>query len=715
MSSFLKNKIDEIINKRQPLVMQIERVETQLTELNSYLQEIDCYRNLDEQLKNERLQALNIDHLTQAISVIQHDMQQLKIRFTRNTLNLGVVGRARQGKSRLLRSITGLNQAEIPDGNSTHCTGVRSTIRHIPNITPYAEAYFYSEDEFLQQIIKPYFTELVLGKAPTTLEQLASIKLPTLAKAGAEANAKFEHLKKYITHLDKYRNFLHEPSPKRIMREQIPEFVAQHNINDSSQPYFNYLAVKDVHIFCSFPNADVAQIAVIDMPGLGDTGIGDEDRLIATLGQDIDIVLFARMPKSTGDYWADVDIKLYDTAFKALPDIPLEKWSFQIINQLEDYSNKKQCEDLLRTMTDKHIHVVDTIITNCADTQDAYDKVLMPILEYMSTHITILDERFTLAKQIKLEQLRQDVLHFFAQIGEELNINSQPNDHEHKIFRPKFDHFWILLTSAVSKLTTELNEKSKRGKDENFEESLKEAINQAKLNTGIPNLSDIEFFIINKGSAANAFPDLLNTVRTTLTSHLQSLDTCLVATVEDAKNQVVQSLRDAGLAPLSNKTDIGFLHHMVKLTCDNEGYRTLHESFSNLANFNLLYRGFAQHRIHHHLDFLSADNDIAKDYKPTPEGVEEKLKLLHRMTLEPIEQSLSELLWEPSTAIFAVVEEFQGRILRADKVKSYEWENLLMDHCAEIWATDSDFVWHKLLNQISNACQIDRLSLTVHA
>ena len=50
------------------------------------------------------------------------------------------------------------------------------------------------------------------------------------------------------------------------------------------------------------------------MPGLGDTGIGDEDRLVRTLGQEIDFILFVRMPKITGDYWADVDVQLYDVA-----------------------------------------------------------------------------------------------------------------------------------------------------------------------------------------------------------------------------------------------------------------------------------------------------------------------------------------------------------------------------------------------------------------
>ncbi|MEM7592066.1 MAG: hypothetical protein AAF383_11215 [Cyanobacteria bacterium P01_A01_bin.83] len=39
-----------------------------------------------------------------------------------------VVANARQGKSRLLRSLTGLSEDVIPDGEHGHCTSVASTI-----------------------------------------------------------------------------------------------------------------------------------------------------------------------------------------------------------------------------------------------------------------------------------------------------------------------------------------------------------------------------------------------------------------------------------------------------------------------------------------------------------------------------------------------------------------------------------------------------------
>jgi hypothetical protein len=69
----------------------------------------------------------------------------LKNRFSRDTLNIGVIGRARQGKSRLLQSLTGLSAAEIPDGDRQHCTGVRSTIHHSNSVDTYGEVWFHTE------------------------------------------------------------------------------------------------------------------------------------------------------------------------------------------------------------------------------------------------------------------------------------------------------------------------------------------------------------------------------------------------------------------------------------------------------------------------------------------------------------------------------------------------------------------------------------------
>jgi hypothetical protein len=154
----------------------------------------------------------------------------------------------------------------------------------------------------LNEIVSPYYEKLQLGSRPFTLEEFARNPLPELPKqfAGqAEPGAMYEHLRKYHVNFDKYKHLLREASPQRISKQQIREYVAQ-DTPDGQRIYFNYLAVQEAKIVCGFPNTDVGQIALIDMPGLGDTGLGDAERLMSILGQDVDIVLFVRMPRPPG-------------------------------------------------------------------------------------------------------------------------------------------------------------------------------------------------------------------------------------------------------------------------------------------------------------------------------------------------------------------------------------------------------------------------------
>ena len=276
------DQIAGIIEKRQPLATKVEEVENNLQALSSALHGLDEHRSqllsqADDVETRGRLQEVNLLTIQSEINTELAALSKLKTRFLRKTLNIGVIGRAGQGKSRLLQSLSGLSTDEIPSGDRSHCTGVRSTIHHNPGVEAYGEVCFYSERSFLNEIISPYYEKLQLSSRPFTLEEFARNPLPKLPNqfAGqAESGAMYEHLRKYHENFDKYKHLLKEPSPQRISKQQIREYVAQ-DTSDGQRIYFNYLAVQEAKIVCSFPNTDVGQIALIDMPGLGDTGLGD--------------------------------------------------------------------------------------------------------------------------------------------------------------------------------------------------------------------------------------------------------------------------------------------------------------------------------------------------------------------------------------------------------------------------------------------------------
>lgn len=274
-------QIERIIEKRQPLAKRIQIAEDNLIAVSNLLKQVEEKRNILTSKVNDPTQVNKLDEINYVTSVIGqinlelNALKKLKSRFSRPTLNIGVVGRARQGKSRLLQSLTGLSKAEIPDGDDQHCTGVRSNIYHKPGIETYAEIYFHSESSFLNEAIAPYYQQLNLGKVPQSIELFAESTLPELdTEKTALDRAKYEHLKKYHQHIQEYRQFFHQ-NTLRISKEQIRQYVAQDTIEGDR--IYCYLAVKKVDIYCSFPNQDIGQIALVDMPGLGDTGVGDAE------------------------------------------------------------------------------------------------------------------------------------------------------------------------------------------------------------------------------------------------------------------------------------------------------------------------------------------------------------------------------------------------------------------------------------------------------
>jgi hypothetical protein len=81
----------------------------------------------------EMLASLEVQlrELSERVAREQAELDRVLARLRRPALNIGIVGRARQGKSRFLQSLTGLTAREIPDGSGQFCTGVPSMILHM--------------------------------------------------------------------------------------------------------------------------------------------------------------------------------------------------------------------------------------------------------------------------------------------------------------------------------------------------------------------------------------------------------------------------------------------------------------------------------------------------------------------------------------------------------------------------------------------------------
>ncbi|NEO02601.1 MAG: hypothetical protein F6K50_46840, partial [Moorea sp. SIO3I7] len=171
----IASRLTEILDKRKPFIERLTSVENHLKTLYSTLLELEKHRQKLIKLPDNaeiagNLQQINFPGLLKRLEFQTNKLAQLHKRFDRGTLNIGVVGLMGQGKSTLLKSLSGLSDDEIPAREGGACTAVRSTVYH-QNQPTYARVTFHDEDSFLKEVIGSYYEELGLAPKPKSLDE----------------------------------------------------------------------------------------------------------------------------------------------------------------------------------------------------------------------------------------------------------------------------------------------------------------------------------------------------------------------------------------------------------------------------------------------------------------------------------------------------------------------------------------------------------------
>lgn len=392
--------IQKILDDRKPItektvqtIGQLQSLDKKLTELNGYLPKIraKCPEKLTP-LEND------LSDCKSQLRDCWADLEQLRARFSRSTFNIGIVGNARQGKSTFLQKLTGLTNDEIPAASSVaHCTGAPSIIVNDTDI--FAEVEFYNAEEFLQNIIRPFYDELRLENPPGSLVEFRP--LPERKFEATQQNL-YDSLKKRQEGISAYKDLLGQDK-KRIDRNDFREYIAQQDI--TGKPLFKWIAVKMVTIHCPFRVPDVGKVAVCDTPGLGDFVCGAEENLIRNIAENLDAVTMLKMkPKVAGV--DPKDTNLYGLLPKAINIFAPSEWSYFIVNRT-DTDTDEQINEFLSDIQNKHIKVRRTIALNALKQDEVlsgFDQILNDITENQRR----LDERLYKARYESAEQtLRQ--------------------------------------------------------------------------------------------------------------------------------------------------------------------------------------------------------------------------------------------------------------------------------------------------------------------
>ena len=286
-------------------------------------------------------------------------------RLRRDSINIGVAGLSGQGKSQILRMLTGLGNSQIPTGGGSACTAVQSIVHN--SREQKAVVHFLTPAGLLEKKVYPSFAEkgsspfaLGIGSRPVTLDQFLGMDLIALvpeseqdaARNQADENwDKVKDLQKALRNDAELVRLLGS-APREIPFSEVREWL----VKDNGETKHN--VVEYVEMWTPFDAGLPDGLTVLDIPGLGDPTPGIEEDMRNNLKYNTDIVFFLRKAERDGsrDFWRTIDHSAFDMIKEIYPNqadgIKPSDWVQLILNQdkRQEHWNEVNTEKLRKTV-----------------------------------------------------------------------------------------------------------------------------------------------------------------------------------------------------------------------------------------------------------------------------------------------------------------------------------------------------------------------------
>lgn len=699
----IKVVISNVLEKRHKKVDPLKKLEKEFKEiencfgkLNRLSSEIkQDFEDISEEIESKSsILEDQIRNHENELQNIRNKIKNLIKRFNRKTINIGVAGRARQGKSTLLQSITNLSDTVIPTSDKQPCTGAKSNIFHKEGAY-YAEIEFYSEKEFLQQIIYPYFRQLKVPK-PISLEDFQVKGLPEFNLIQSEEKninqAFYENLKAIHHGLPEYRNLF--STKKQIKIDEVVEYVTQ---KDGRTKFF---AVKSANIYTEFPNHDVAGLCLVDLPGL-EAAQDHEKQLAKSLEHETDAMILIKLPSSQGDFYSKDDYKVIDLVHNSATEITPSDWLFLILNELQDHSNSTQVKMLIDAPPNSYDKL--TILSGkCSDPSDVNVNIFSVILEHLEDRLERMDGQ-------RIDALREKVKSFSEEITSDL-INARKhfntNDSDSVIrqeFNKMFKKFMIDLKSKLDIFLDEVKDSANQEEYKNqFLKKIEEICDSAEERESfVPPVEVLKHLYHDKGAWPGVVQEQLHYIRSHLTKHLSLLDSSLEDMIEKIFDELINIVIPNPLKDLVDQYPEKSARNRMKKfgqEFNEQDYPNIYSAFQYISNFSFSYHSHFHYRVREEMRSLDpsestefVNENIPQNAKVDDAGdIERALQSLFLQAIYRIRTKLTEEMQaDPSKAFFALVEEIRDRLTRSENVEN-EWDDFIYRIRGNIWPNTFD-------------------------
>lgn len=724
----LRRRLDDILEERKLRASDLEAHEQRWTALRGSLEQLsgaldDLARHPNGPEGAAQLARRTGELPSKIDSDVETRLGRVRRRFMRSTINIGVAGRSRVGKSTLLQRLSGLNDDQIPTGESLEVTAVRSRIFHSTTASE-AIITFHDWGSFRTLVLTPYCERLGWRPAPATPEELRSAVLPEISEGDpnsatlAKLRLKVEEMQRS---LDSYLHLL-TGDTRNVPLTQLRALVAFPEGEDQTKerrggPPANraYLAVREAVIYCAFPGVDVQRLGLIDLPGTGGINAAGEGRHVAGLKDEVDFIVNLCRPERYS-HWGTEDAVTLDLVKESRCGADSQDFCHILINkgratarQMDDFEEDARSSVGGGASRDYTIRRCDAI-----SPESVRDDVLAPTLHHLAERLPGMDRAaMTYAMEGTGSTARQ-IQSVLLEVGNLLDSLPPAASSGLRVYQLA-QELHQELGSDFYDLTEGMKEGARKGDTAEFEAEVHacEERCEAFLTDGLGRgrelwLNQVVKRLKTSKSTQSVAVKELNHVRIEFSRMFMGLDSLLQARIDRLQEQVVQLL--APRLALSGESSTDMLRQFRSLA-DEAGTSGFVAVIDELLDLSVSYRSHLHPQVREAMVLLEPESTErdgatkAERIEPVSfdeDGAEDLLIQINNIGTKVIGDCTRELFQRarlPDQAIYAAAEQFADGLLRAGPSEE-DFHALALEHRDRIWpdefaSIDSQHRLHK--------------------
>jgi hypothetical protein len=639
-------------------------------------------------------------------------LRVLEARCARDTINLGVSGQARVGKSTLLQSVSGLSDDQIPTGRALPVTAVRSRIFHHPELRR-ATLRLHSFDSFVSDVVAPYHAELDVAGLPATPEQFRRWPYPSPIAAPADRPSYLAMLNRLRAMQASFPTYADDLTggERVVPLAQLREWVAYptHAQEQGPGPVARrYLAVRDVRIECPFPHAAVERLGIVDLPGLGEFAARADQHHVGGLQHEVDTVLMVKRPVEGMAYWGDADARALDLVDSARGFAAQRDFVFLVLNT---GATEPALVDALRDHVRAQVNSGDAdrffrvLEADAADPADVAARVLGPVLEHLAQRMPAMDADTLAGTRAEVAATAQRIGVLLADLGRALASVAQSSGSVAEDLDTRARRLRQDLSGALVGLVAALRAQARAvGEDEDYTAAVEHAhaATRAWITDGLGvgaqawREEALRSMTVDRGSSRFA-GDELNRVRVEISGCFEEIDVYFTARVRALWDDVAAILRAHTGTLLGELTGEAALRRFAALLAEaSEPCPRLQKAVEQLLTVRLDYRSQLHPRVRAELDGLALQerdpvtgeqrNRVVVEVSPDGAAA------LHTFVVQMAEQAAyltkkALLLREgvtPALVLHAAAEQLEDTMIRSGDAER-EFRRLARSYRDEIW------------------------------